>query len=573
MEQFHLGRVRLPRRAVYGLVPACLVAVVASAGAGGGRRPDSSALPEAVPPPLAPSAAPVVSAPGDLKRGYVKLVALRAGREPHTWSLPGRVCRSFVTDKSEQVAVTAEARIPGSPQLEADLVWEVIPPEGFAPPETPLPSGPTLQTTLTRSGGNPEGRGAPLRVTLRASVAGQPGIRPLEWVLKQDLLDRLRQEYVDLERSVVPERREFLDEAAFRRRYGKKYPAVSFADLNWSWQPASAGGGEAVRYPFILADEALVRTVHGIRGTYGPVTVSSGYRNPVRQLVVHGSVGESHHQYGRAADLQVAPDSAPPHTGRKIAIGQDWLRLAAAALRAGGSWIEPMVACHVNTDGCHVHVDVREDGPFSTVVQVTGRVTDSWGAPVAGATIRMAGMSAITNANGAYTVKHVVTAREQTLELLDGENVVLTCPVRLATDRVAVAVQLPPTGSALAASRRAEALTEASEPRPTAAGATPPTVPPSGDTATGTGSELPRPSAPGPASPTPGGAPPDAVAGAGGLAVGAVGGTAAGLLRKKQRGKESAPADRSSTGGPATGGAPPAGPAPPGSQPGAPPEK
>jgi hypothetical protein len=135
----------------------------------------------------------------------------------------------------------------------------------------------------------------------------------------------------------------------------------------------------------------------------------------VRQVEVHGSVAESHHQYGRAADLYVAPDSAAPKTGRDYASEGDWLRLAAATMRGGGGWVEPMTACHVNTNGCHVHVDVREQGVRTEVVQVNGKITDAAGLPVPDATVRLAGMPARTNQWGLFALKHVLTPKEYDL--------------------------------------------------------------------------------------------------------------------------------------------------------------
>src|SRR5205814_1337715 len=117
------------------------------------------------------------------------------------------------------------------------------------------------------------------------------------------------------------------------------------------------------------------------------------------------------------ADLFVAPDSAPPKSGRTVASEKDWLRLAAASLRAGGVWIEPMTDTHVNTDHCHVHVDVRESGAQSSIVEVAGRVTDAGGNPVPGAWVRLAGMPAVTNAEGRYRLKHVLTPRDYDLQV------------------------------------------------------------------------------------------------------------------------------------------------------------
>jgi hypothetical protein len=219
--------------------------------------------------------------------------------------------------------------------------------------------------------------------------------------------------------------------------------------------------GTDTRYPCILATERLVATFHNLKKLYGPLTLSSGFRDPVRQLEVHGSVGESHHQYGRAADLYVAPDSAPPKTGRNFASELDWLRLAAASLRAGGVWIEPMTDTHVNTDHCHVHVDVREQGAQSAIVRVAGRVTDAGGNPVPGATVRLAGMPAVTNADGRYVLKHVVTPRDYDLLVEAPGLEPVTQKVSVVPATTLASVQLPagekPTLTARAAGTETDA--------------------------------------------------------------------------------------------------------------------
>lgn len=441
-------------RLVRCLVP--LGVVVAATASGARNAPDRSELPAGPPTvSLPPDPGPAPSGPPSALpvRARVQIVSLRAGpaaipagRASRALRGAAGIARTFVTESASSLQISAVARIPGHPDWNSRITWEVTPPAGFVLPGGDLPPGPTLAVLLDRPGGNPGGLGSPLAFTVTAFVPDEAGAQPAQVTVEQDLLDRLRQEYVDLNRSVVPGRGEFLDAVAFQRRFGRRYPRVTFEDLNWSRLP-----GSEVRYPFVLATEALVRTIHETRRLYGPVTVSSGFRNPVRQLVVHGSVGESHHQYGRAADLHVAPDSSPPRTGRAIATELDWFRLASTALRAGGVWIEPMLACHVNTAGCHVHVDVREAGAASAVVRVTGRITDSWGNPIPGAVVRMAGMPAVTNAGGIYHLKHVVTAAQQTLEVMKDGRPLAADEVTLSGGITTVSVQLPPTGSAFAA--------------------------------------------------------------------------------------------------------------------------
>ncbi|HTE21012.1 MAG TPA: carboxypeptidase regulatory-like domain-containing protein, partial [Armatimonadota bacterium] len=405
--------------ALRALVPTGVLVVAAMVAAQSGD--DGSVLPGA--PPTAPAAptAPVRGTADGRKtpparphrRASLEIVALRAGPGPYPWGRGGRIARSFITDTPEVLEVVAQARFKSEPALLSGVRWEVTPPTGFTVPADATLEGAKLIVRLRRAEGNPSGGGEPLALAVTATLASGGTTHRETATLQQDLRDRLRQEYVDLERAYVPSRNALLDEMEFRKRYGRKYRSVQFAELNKTKQP-----GRAEQYPYILAEEALVGALHRAEREYGrPLNITSGFRNPVRQVEVHASVGESHHQYGRAADLYVPPDSVHPGTRQRIASELDWFRLASAALRGGGVWIEPMLACHVNTDGCHVHVDVRERGTPSRVVRVRGRVTDPSGNPIAGATVRLAGMPAITSASGAYSLKHVLTPRQYELQV------------------------------------------------------------------------------------------------------------------------------------------------------------
>jgi hypothetical protein len=339
------------------------------------------------------------------------------------------------------VIATARAAGRGSlPDAGAGVEWEISPPPGFTVPETAVMRGPDLRVQLIRAEGNPKGLGGPLSVGVRAraEVGGQ--VVGGQATLTQDLADRLRQEYVDLGRRYVPARSELLDRKTFTRLYGKKYPAITFDRLNFSRQP-----GTEERYPYIMISPRLVDTLQRTEKLYGRrLEIASGFRNPVWQVVVHSVVGESHHQYGRAADIHVPVNSSPPRDGRRIATERDWLYLASAALRGGGVWIEPMLECHPNTAGCHVHVDVRESGSRSRMVEVTGRITDAAGAPVAGALVRMAGMPARTNAKGEYVLVHVVHSNNHDLEVEAPGRGIANQPITLGPTRTVASVRVAP---------------------------------------------------------------------------------------------------------------------------------
>jgi hypothetical protein len=402
------------------LAPLCLAAAAAAISAAPPRPkapptapPSAAGEQSVVPGSPAPRSLPAPQPSSVRPAASLAIGVLRAGAEPYAWAVPGRVAKSFITDTPNTLRVVAFARVAGHPELDSRITWSISPPSGFRAPEGASLGGSRLTVNLDRPEGNPSGGGGPLSFEVRAQVEIDGKTQVASATLTQDARDRLRQEYVDLERAAVPERRELLDEAQFRALYRRRFPNVSFDELNWSQQP-----GVQERYPVILAAERLVRMLSELRKAYGrPVVVSSGFRNPVRQVLVHAAVSESHHQYGRALDLNVAPDSAWPHTGRGSASESDWLNLAASSVRAGGVWIEPMLACGVNTAACHVHADVRETGARSVLVRLKGRVTDPAGNPVPGASVRLAGMPASTGPDGSYLLKHVLTPQEYELQV------------------------------------------------------------------------------------------------------------------------------------------------------------
>ncbi len=421
--------------------------VLAAAAAVGASRDEGSVLPpttRSAESPAEPSADPagLPAAPGPAPRSAraaVEVLSLRAGPEPTPWAVPGRVAASFVTNSPTELEVMAVARVPGRPTLEQEVEWTIQPPAGFEVPGDATLRGARLYVRLKRPGGNPSGAGDPLSLSVTARVKDGESTLEAGRTLTQDLRDRLRQEYVDLTRRYVPTRAELLDEVQFRRRYAKKYPAVQFSELNFSRRP-----GTQDRYPYVMVSERLIATLQKTEKLFGrPLIFGSGFRNPTWQVVVHGSVEESHHQYGRAADLHVPPDCAAPKTGRDIAWPADWLKLAAASLRGGGVWIEPMTDCHPWTNGCHVHVDVRERGNRSQIVQVTGVVTDPSGNPVPGATVRLAGMPAVTNERGVYTLKHVMYEAEGELEVEAAGRPVVTQAIRLDRPVLLASVAIP----------------------------------------------------------------------------------------------------------------------------------
>lgn len=92
---------------------------------------------------------------------------------------------------------------------------------------------------------------------------------------------------------------------------------------------------------WIKVNRHLIRGLELIRGRYGPVSIVSGYRDPVHNQKV-GGAKNSQHLYGNACDI--------PRT----------LRLTAPAVKNIGSFSGIGIR---KADGIVVHVDVRHMGP------------------------------------------------------------------------------------------------------------------------------------------------------------------------------------------------------------------
>lgn len=392
-------------------------------------KPDSNTKPD-------PTTKPEGSALPEAPKIAVEIVGLQVGPEQNVKRLKG-FGGTFITNSPDSLEIAADAKVAGHEDLTQAIRWQITPPAKFALPSGAQLSGSHLAIKLVRKGGNPTGAGPALTFTIKARVEPEGTAAPASVFFTQDDRDRLRQEYVDLSRTTVPTRDDLLDEGDFYRKFGRKYRGLSFDQLNTSKNP-----GNGQKYPAIPLTEPLLQVIRQTEKAYGrPLQITSGFRNPVHQEEVHAGVEESHHQYGRAVDLYVPPRSAVG--GKMVASEVDWLTLASAALKGGGAWIEPMADCGVNTDACHVHVDVRPGGPQSRMVAVQGQVTDPSGNPVAGATVKMAGMPVRTNAEGRYLLKHILNSQQETLSVEMGSRGPVDRAVVLAQNPLMMNLTLP----------------------------------------------------------------------------------------------------------------------------------
>ncbi|MBI3909607.1 MAG: carboxypeptidase regulatory-like domain-containing protein [Armatimonadetes bacterium] len=390
-------------------------------------------MPATLLPPLPPTSP---------SQSMVVITHLAIGRPPYLWEPPDaspdrqRVL-SFVTDSPSECRLQARARASGPGASPARIQWQVTPPEGFSLPPDARLTGPEIDLTLHRD--TVYAGGAPLSLVIRVTLDGTSAADHA--IVAQDERDQLRQEYVDLSRDRVPDRVEFIDETEYQLRYGRRFPDLTFSQLN-----ASVNRFAGRQYRWALLTEELLLALTRLQRLVGQsLVIASIYRNPVRQEEVNGPVDESHHQYGRAADLHVWPNWAPPQDGRTIATPVDWLRLANAAWQAGARWIEPMTLTHVNTARCHLHFDVRGAGSLTAPVGVRGEVVDAAsGKPLPGARVELDGMTARTNRQGEFFLQHVLTPEEHTLSVSVPGRTPVAQPVRVESRQVVtVRIRVP----------------------------------------------------------------------------------------------------------------------------------
>src|SRR5687767_11335698 len=108
-----------------GRVLAPLFLALSTAAVMANARQDESVLPGGPPPVTAPPERALALSSGDMQ-----ILALRAGREPYPWLVPGRIAKSFVTNSPETLDLVAFARLKAHPEADSRITWKVSPPAG-----------------------------------------------------------------------------------------------------------------------------------------------------------------------------------------------------------------------------------------------------------------------------------------------------------------------------------------------------------------------------------------------------------------------------------------------------------
>jgi len=159
-----------------------------------------------------------------------------------------------------------------------------------------------------------------------------------EWkTFKQDEIDMLRQQYIDMSKNRVPERSEFINSGSS------------------TYFSLAEGACSCGKHSYHLW--SIMNQLDAVRISLGrSMTVNSGYRCPIKNSKTKGSAKESQHMYGKAADINLGDYNGNGYPDRN-----DWDTLANIARKENASYIEPAsLTFHEDIRlGRWVHMDWR----------------------------------------------------------------------------------------------------------------------------------------------------------------------------------------------------------------------
>jgi hypothetical protein len=209
--------------------------------------------------------------------------------------------------------------------LEADLaetLWKLDDGSSDGTLDPSSHNGPRFEIITLRPKPIAGSRSRPLKYTLRASS----GDRQSTFVLEQDPIDTIRQQYLDLKKKRMPSREEFLSGGRSKRGF------FQFKEIQ-----SRDGAPWAVFTSLDHLDEW--RENYG-----GPLKVNRGFSTPRHNAKIKGAARNSQHLYGTAADID--SDASDWHAKRDAA-------------REAGACLEPLAISGYG----HVHGDWREQCP------------------------------------------------------------------------------------------------------------------------------------------------------------------------------------------------------------------
>lgn len=249
-----------------------------------------------------------------------KGVLLRIGPDPQAAS---PITNSFVTNAPNSIEVQASAELaPSCPGCTPK--WDVsVPAYNIIAPK----SGEVAWTLRLSIPEAPLGdRSDDHEIIIKGTLIqdGTP-VDDLEYRIKPDAKDQLRQEYVDMRKSRAPSREELV---RVPPPFGAKPGAMDFNQFNTSRRRS----GE--KYDDILF--TIRSQLAALAGEIGnaTLTINSGYRNPFKNRLI-SAAQESRHIYGDAADIRLSDVS-----GDGVADFRD-RELIVSAAQQHGACVEP----------------------------------------------------------------------------------------------------------------------------------------------------------------------------------------------------------------------------------------
>lgn len=181
-------------------------------------------------------------------------------------------------------------------------------------------------------------RGDAFKAVISAALFGGDGkLDEAVYEIKQDEQDQLRQEYIDMEKKIVPKREELRDLG--------KTEHFSIEEFNTS---EKAEGG---RYLYILCK--ILPSLEQVKNRSGNIAmkINSGFRNPYKNGQLHNSAKESSHLYGIAVDIDWTDFNGDGKVDAKDR------QLVVKSAKSAGACIEP-------EDGVRrIHMDWRGQCP------------------------------------------------------------------------------------------------------------------------------------------------------------------------------------------------------------------
>ncbi|HEX9982990.1 MAG TPA: D-Ala-D-Ala carboxypeptidase family metallohydrolase [Thermoanaerobaculia bacterium] len=223
------------------------------------------------------------------------------------------------TAKAKRSFVTTDVLRFAAESAEVEWAVETASSDGRLDPATF--AGPEYEAKV-RPKPAPSSRSKPLRYTLTVAEGDQRS----KYVIEQDEIDTIRQQYIDMTKNRVPKRNEFVGEGKSPRGY------FSFAEIR-----------SRDNAPYAVF--TVLEQMDEWRESYGgPLKVNRGFTTPRHNGKIKGAAKNSQHLYGRAVDVD--SDSG------------DWVDKRDAA-RDAGACTEPLAICGYG----HVHGDWRKECP------------------------------------------------------------------------------------------------------------------------------------------------------------------------------------------------------------------